>query len=336
MFSQCQIAQRLWACLWFCLLTASVCAAEPGLPLPYDGVASGQKPGAVLIYNFYTSSAAGGNVQNTRISITNTSATEAVSVRFFLIAFNTGMIDPFVAAGTYVCLAPNHTVSFLTSDVDPGTRGFVLAFPTEFTEGWPLGFNHLVGRADIKLATGHQASLPALAVAARFSGRLTGYDPSVTTATLRFDGSENGYDRLPRVLAVDKVSSRGDGNGSLLVLNRIGGNLSFRTGTIGFFKGVMYAEAGASHEFTDSQGRTQYLVTLSDQLPIFGAAKFEQLVPPGSWGWLKFWAQNDYALIGAFLNFNANRTELMSSQNLSALALTEAATLIVPIIQPAC
>lgn len=335
-----RIATRPWVLLWFCLFIMPVWAAEPGLPLPFNGVASDQKPGSVLIFNFYTSSASGGNFQNTRISVTNTSATEFVSVRLFFISGGAGTIDPLAAVGTYLCLVPNQTTSFLVSDIDPGTRGFIVGFATEFGEGWPIGFNHLLGRADIKLASGHQAALPALTVAARFKGQLPGFDPTVTTATLNFDGSANGYDRLPRVLAVDKVTSRRDGNDSLLVLNRLGGNLSFRTGTIGFFKGVMYEEAGGSYEFTDSRGLTQYFVTLSDFLPIFGATKFEQLVPAGAWGWLKFWAQNDYALSGALLNFkfnpNLNRLETTGGQNLPALRLVEATTLIVPIIQPVC
>lgn len=314
-----------------CWLIAPARAAEPGLPLPTDATANDQKPGAVLFYNLYTSSVSAPNVQNTRVTITNTNQTEVTPIRLFLVDTNAGLTDPLSILGSSICLVPNQTAAFLVSDIDPGVTGFIVALATD-ENGCPKGFNYLTGRAEIKLATGHQATLPAQAMATYYSGVLPGCNGNATTATLRFDG--NSYDRLPRVLALDKIGSRADGNDTLVVINRVGGNVSFRTGTIGYFKGVMYEEGGGSYEFTDSHGRTQYFVRLSDALPIFAETKFERLVPAGARGWMKFWAQNDYGLFGALFTRNANGFN--GAQNLRVLSLTDSATLTVPIIQAGC
>ena len=289
----------------------------------------------MLIYNFYTSSAAGGSTQNTRISITNTHPTQVAFGRIFFVYGDAGTIDPRSAAGTYICLAPNQTSSFFTSDVDPGVAGFAVAVATDLN-GCPVGFNYLIGRADIKMSAGFQGTLPAQAIAARFNGVFPGCDRDATTATLTFDGSENGYDRLPRVLALDKLGSQMDGNNTFVVVNRLGGNLSFRTGTIGYFHGAMHDETGGSYEFTDSYGRSQYRSVLSDFLPIFGQTKYTALLPAGGRSWLKFWAQNESGLFGAMVNFNFSPNGFNGGQNLRALSLTETTTLVVPIIQPAC
>lgn len=323
----------VWALV---LLTATAKAADPGIPLPLDGTVSGSKPGSILFFNFYISGATSGNTLNTRISVTNTSTTLPIAVRLFFVSGGAGTVDPLSVASTFLCLVPNQTAAFLASDVDPGIQGYVVAVAIDFVLGCPVSFNFLTGRADVKFSTGHQASLPAQVIAARYSGVLTGCSDSETTATLVFNDGNNGYDRLPRMLAVDKIGSRMDGNDTLIIINRVGGNVSFRTATIGYFKGVMYDESGGSYDFTDSRGRSQYVFSLSDPIPIFATTKFDRLVPAGSRGWMKFWAQNESAIFGAMINLNLNQSGFNGGQNLRALTQVESATLVVPLIPPAC
>jgi hypothetical protein len=48
-------------------------------------------------------------------------------------------------------------------------------------------------------------------------------DETSTTAALTFDGAS--YNCAPRVLALSNIPSRAEGNDTLVVLNRFGGNL---------------------------------------------------------------------------------------------------------------
>src|SRR5262245_66534249 len=101
------------------MMSASALAADPGLLYPPTSEVSDQKAGSVLFYNFYTSGATGGTAQNTRINITNTSATSAALVHLFFVA------DTCSVADSFTCLTPNQTFSFLTSEVDPGVSGYI-------------------------------------------------------------------------------------------------------------------------------------------------------------------------------------------------------------------
>ena len=55
--------------------------------------------------------------------------------------------------------------------------------------------------------------------------------------TINFDGVM--YNPLPRVLALDSVGSRADGNDTLLIVDRIGGNLGTGAATLGTLFGLI-------------------------------------------------------------------------------------------------
>ena len=71
----------------------------------------------------------------------------------------------------FICLTANQTASVLASDLDPGTRGYLIAVAVDGDTGCPIEFNHLIGDAYVKLASGHQANLPAESIA-RVPGRI--------------------------------------------------------------------------------------------------------------------------------------------------------------------
>ncbi|MGH9801358.1 MAG: hypothetical protein ACRD82_13415, partial [Blastocatellia bacterium] len=118
-------------------LTVNCPAAGPGALASANSPVSDQKPGSVLIYNIYTSST-DPNRQNTRINLANTHTVRPAFVHLFFVAEGCSVAD------SYVCLTANQTASFLASDLDPGTSGYLVAVATN-SIGCPINFNYLIG-----------------------------------------------------------------------------------------------------------------------------------------------------------------------------------------------
>src|SRR5207244_10595205 len=160
------------------------------------------------------------------------------------------------------------------------------------------------------------------------------------TAVLAFDGIS--YNRVPRVLAVDSVPSRADGNDTLLVINRFGGNLATGASTLINLFGIAYddSEVGLSFGFSGSSsspGTCQFRGSLSNTFPRL-TPRFEQFIPAGRSGWLKIFSQADIGLLGAVLNANPNAGASAGAfgqgHNLHKLTLTPTVTLTIPIFPP--
>ena len=100
-------------------------------------------------------------------------------------------------------------------------------------DGLPAQFDFLIGDEYVKLASGHFANLGAESFAVAIPPLLTfPVDGSTgSRVALLFDGI--CYHPAPRVLADDNIPSPTDGNNTLLVVNRFGGDLSSTAGTIG-------------------------------------------------------------------------------------------------------
>lgn len=319
-------------------VTATDCAtincppAGPGALFPASAEVSGQKTGSVLVYNLFSSSGSAPNTQNTRISMTNTHATQPVAVHLFFVDSSSCSV-----ADAFVCLSQNQTASFLAADFDPGTTGYVVAIASDPITGCPINFNYLIGDEFIKLASGHAANLAAESIAA-IAGGLPACNDNSVTAQLNFNGVS--YNRLPRVLADSNLPSRADGNDTLLIINRIGGNLATGAATIGTLFGILYDDAEAGFSFSLAGG--------CQLRGSFGATGFPRTVPPvntiipaGRTGWLKLYHQTeDIALLGAAINFNANAGTQSGAfnqgHNLHKLTLSASATLTIPVFPPRC
>jgi hypothetical protein len=291
---------------------------------------SDQKAGSVLVYNLCTSSATGAGAQNTRIDLTNTHTALPARVHLFFVDGSSCSV-----ADSYLCLTPNQTTSFLTSDVDPGTTGYIVAVAVD-AQGCPLDFNFLIGDEYVKLSTGHAANLGAEAVSA-LAGGLPPCNENSTTATLSFDGVS--YNPLPRVLAMDNLQSRDDGNDTMLVLNRIGGNLTTGAATLSSIFGIFYNDAETGLSFTFSPNACQFRSSISNNFPRT-TPRFESFVPSGRSGWLKLYSTSDQAILGAAINFNANAGSTAGAfnqgHNLHKLTLTTGASLTIPVFPPSC
>ena len=302
----------------------------PGAAYATVSPMSDQKAGSVLVFNLYTSSASGTGIQNTRLALTNTDAARAAFVHLFFVDGASCSV-----ADSFVCLTPNQTVAFLASDIDPGTTGYVIAVATD-RNGCPVNFNALLGDAYVRLTTGHAANLAAEAIAA-IPGGFVPCDPQATTATLNFDNVM--YNALPRTLALSNLGSRADGNDTLLVVNRIGGSLATSASTLVNVFGVLYDDGETPFSFNFSPGTCQFRSVISSNFPRT-TPRFEQVIPAGRSGWLKFGMFTDGALSGAAINANANSgtqaNAFNQGHNLHKLTLTATATLTVPVFPPSC
>lgn len=327
-----KFASALLAVFTLVLMSAVSFAADPGLPYPATSEVSDQKAGSVLFYNYYTSGATGGTAQNTRINITNTSSTSAAFVHLFFVA------DTCLVADSFTCLTANQTFSFLTSEVDPGVSGYIVAVAVDGVFGLPVSHNFLIGDEYIKTSTGHSANLGAEAFSALFPTGTTapGALTTASDAAVAFDGV--AYNQAPRVLAVSNIASRADGNDTLLVVNRVGGNLLASTSSIGTLFGIAYNDIEDAYSFNVTGG-CQLRGSLSNTFPRT-APRIDQIIPAGRSGWMKFYSQSDIGILGAVINTNANAGTAAGAfsggHNLHKLSLATSASYTIPVFPPTC
>ena len=304
-------------------------AQGQGAAYPATAEVSDQKAGSVLLYPYYTSGSVSAVAQNTRINITQT-ADVPIATRIYLIRSN-GTVR-----ARHICLQAKQTDSYLMGSLEPGQTGYILIVAVD-ANGCPLAANTLIGSASVKLATGHSASLAAYAYAALFTGTINGCGPSSDMANVNLDGV--AYNRTPRTVAIDKIRSRNDGNDTLLVLNRIGGNLvTGSLGAIGDVSGTLFDQNGMGHPFSFNSGQLQRVQSITNTFPVTSPV-FSTVVPAGTVGWMKMAADADIGLLGAVINFNANASASANAFNgghgLRALTVTPAASFVVP-VEPGC
>jgi hypothetical protein len=300
-------------------VTVSASPVGPGDPVRLVlGQAAAQKPGSVLIYNLYSSGLNPGT-NDSRISITNTSPSRRAYVHFFFVDGSNCSV-----ADMTITLTANQTTSFLASDFDPGVTGYLIAVATD-ANGCPAIQNDLIGESLVKLESGHRATLPALGIAALGQGGAT-CNPNATTATLAFDGLS--YNALPRALAVSGLSSIANGFSSLLVVNRVGGNLGTGAATLGSLFGLLYDDQEVSQSFTLPANVCQLRGVLSNNFPRT-APRYTTVIPAGRSGWMRFAAVEDEAITGVLLVEAQNG--LGGGHNLHHLTTTSTATLTIPV-----
>lgn len=328
-----RLTEALLALCALVVMGTSAMAADPGLPYPWTAEVSDQKAGSVLVYNYYTSTAASPNIQNTRFNLTNTSTTSASFVHLFFIEGSSCSVSD-----RYVCLTANQTLTFLASEQDPGTTGYLVAVATDGINGCPISHNFLIGDEYVKTQESHQANLGAEAFAALYNGVLANCDGASISANLVFDGTA-GYNRAPRVLAVSNIPSILDGNNTRLIVNRIGGSLiaGSSSGTGAVF-GILYDDQEQSHSW-NSSFPCQRVITLNNDFPKT-TPRFDQVIPAGQTGWMKFWGTSDVGIIGAVINRNANAGTAAGAfnggHNLHKLTLSATNTFTIPVFPPSC
>ena len=311
------------------LMSVAALAADPGQVYPPSSEVSDQKAGSILVYNLYNSSASGGNTQNARISLTNTSSTNGAFVHLFFVADNCTVAD------SYICFTQNQTASFLASDVDPGIKGYIVAVAVD-VNGCPTTHNFLIGDEYIKLSTGHAANLGAEAFSKIQNGSLT---CAADAADVAINFNNVDYNRVPRVLAVSNIPSRLDGNDTMIIVNRIGGWLSTGASTTGTLFGLLYDDAESAYSFSITGG-CQVMGSLSDSYPRV-APRFTSIIAQGRSGWLKLYNNSsDFGILGAVINFNANAGSqpgaFNGGRNMHKLTLSASNTVTIPVFPASC
>lgn len=303
-----------------CLLVG-VAPAGAGAQSLLATPAHDQKPGSVLIYNLYTSSLNPAQ-SDTRITLTNTNPVNMVSVHLFFVDGTTCAV-----ADQFVRLTQNQTVSLLASDIDPGVTGYIIAVATN-EYGCPEIYNDLIGETFVKFESGHKANLPAIGVSGLAAGTqlCTG---NTVTATLAFDGVQ--YNELPRTLAIDSLAAPATGNSTMLVVNRLGGNLTTGAATLGNLSGLLFDDLEASQSFVLTGGTCQLRGILGNNFPRT-APRYTTVIPAGRTGWMKFSSGTDQAISGVMIN----ETTVGSSQhsgghNLHALSTTAVGQFVIPV-----
>ncbi|MEO6724594.1 MAG: hypothetical protein ABIU20_11380 [Blastocatellia bacterium] len=309
-----KLPQWLFSFALFILLSASATlaarAADPGIPFPFSAASSDQKAGSLLVYNVYTSGAINFTHQNARLGLTNTSDFIDVAIHLFFVDGATCSV-----ADSYVCLTANQTINFLASDLDPGVTGYLIVLAVN-AQGCPIRHNFLIGDLYVKFASGHSGNLGAEAFAAQYEA-FTGCSSSSTTATLVFDtsGVANSYNPLPRTVAADNIPDISSNNNTMLIVNRIGGNLATGVSTLGAIAGILYDDGENGFSFTFTSGACQFRSTLSNVFPRT-APRFETIIPSGRSGWMKLYADSPAAgLLGATINHNSNSTTTANAFN---------------------
>ncbi|MEP7273558.1 MAG: DUF11 domain-containing protein, partial [Acidobacteriota bacterium] len=302
----------------------------PGPIFPYNKGISDQAPGSVLIYPIYTSSAAEANTNNTRISMTNTSTTSPANVHLFFVEGSTcSVYDKFV------CLTENQTITFLMSELDPGTTGYLVAVATDLL-GCPVSHNFLIGDEYLKTAIAGVpffGSLGAEAISALFDGSVPGCDANSVTATIPFNGVL--YEPAPRVLALDNILSRADGNRTWLIIDRVGGTLITTASSIGGLFGVLFDDQEEPASF-NTTASCQLRAVLGDDFPKT-VPRFELKIPTAQSGWMKIWNPGaDVALIGAAFNSNTTGPGFNGAHTLHKLTLSAGGVYTIPVFPPSC
>jgi len=298
----------------------------PGVPLSYvNGHFSGQVAGSVLIFNVYTSSAVSDD-QETRITLTNLNPQTYSYVHlFFVDGSNCSVADNFI------CLTPNQTISFLAGDLDPETTGYLVAVATD-ASGCPANFNFLIGGALVRFQSGHAANLPAQ-VAMALTGWSTSCNDNASEATLAFDGQV--YSQLPKALAVSNIASRSNGNETMLIVNRLGGDLGVAADQLGGLYGLLFNDLEEGLSFTVFAGVCQLRSILSASLPRT-TPRIDRHIPAGGSGWMKFWSAGEQGIAGAVINRAASNFGFNQGHNLHTLTTTDRVTYKMPVFPPTC
>lgn len=309
-----KLTHVLFAVLTLAMMSMAALAADPGAAYPAESEASDQKAGSILVYNYYSSDSANPNAKNTKINITNTSSTRSVIVHFFFVNAACSVAD--FKTG----LTASQTYSFLVSDFDPDTTGYIMAVAENF-DGLPVSHNALIGDLYFKDVE-KSANLGAIAFSALWTEGSPG-SPAAATVDINFNGAAGAgnYNRLAATVALSNIPSRAAGDRTTLILNAIGGNYLASTGRSATLFGLLYDDAEQSQSFSISMG-CQAVNTLSDTFPRT-VPRFTTVIPAGRTGWMKLYSQDgNNGILGSMVVWNVvPGTNFSGGHNLHHLTL---------------
>ncbi len=260
-------------------------------------LAGDQKPGSVLFFNRYTSSASNPRFEDTKLNITNTNPASSVFLRIFFVNGATCETDSYG-----FCLAPQQTADLQVSDIDPGVKGYIAVVATN-AQGQPIQFNWLTGNVIIKQMGANlnrlfSTVLSGLAVAKRNEGVVAN---AGGLAELVFD--DVNYDRLPGQIAFDGVPSQASGsNATVISLFSPSANLTGQAANTGV--GLTAWGNNDQNQVVTTSGNVS--VTCYSDFAVsalrFSPTTVAQLIPSDSTAWISASSSNGQPLLGTMLN----------------------------------
>jgi hypothetical protein len=114
----------------------------------------------------------------------------------------------------------------------------------------------------------------------------------------------------------------------MLVVNRLGGDLTTGASTVGTMVGLLFDDTEASASFTLAGGTCQMRGNLGNNFPRT-APRYETMIPAGRTGWMKLWTLEDTAISGVVINKSNGRFN--QGHNLHALTTTTTGSFTIPV-----
>ena len=287
-----------------------------------------QKPGSVLFFNRYTSSASNSLREDTTLNLTNTHPALSAFLRLFLI---NGMTCE--SQEIDLCLAAQQTIGFQMSDFDPGIKGYIVAIATN-QQGEPIQFNWLTGNTIVKqpaadIGGSFTSVLNAIAIARRKAGEVKA--GTNNEADLIFD--DVNYDRLPLQSAFDGIQSQ---------LN------AMNVTTFALYRPLARLGSGTANATIQVTGwgkdETSQVVTSGGTVSTacygdfsvaqlrFQPISIAQLLPSGSSAWFAVSTSDSQPLLGAQINTG----QYNSGSNARAISYASEYRIKVPVSAVSC
>jgi len=344
-----KLTHYLMAVFAVAMMSMAALAADPGTILPETSEASDQKQGSLLVYTMYQSDATNVAARDTKINITNTNDSNPIIVHFFFVNASCSVAD-FKTE-----LTANQTYSFLTSDIDPGETGYIIAVAENYL-GIPIRFNYLIGdlytKNALSASASYQANLGAIAFAAEWADasnprttnvqtgeRLTGSQiptRSVTSGSTTIsrdsttyanavtifaslDGTD--YNKVPATLALSNIPSRAMNDRTVLVIISPRGSLLTGMSGPGTLFGLLFDDAEQSQSFQMAPSGCFSFITLDNANPRT-VPRFDSVIPAGRTGWMKVYTTGQTGILGSMIVYNQQaRVGFEGGHNLHHLTL---------------
>jgi hypothetical protein len=283
---------------------------------------SDQKPGSVLVFPYYTSSAQ--SKADTRITLSNLGAWN-IGVHIFFIAGNSCQ-----QADQFVCLTKGASISFKTSDMDPEMTGYLLAVAVD-AMGTPISYNALIGNAFLNISTvADNYSAEAFAAYRGAGEPAAELSNDGTLAALEFNGIY--YDRGADQFAVE-IQSPNDAPGQRIIHASLDGNLS-----AGSLASVSQSGTGLLWRGDEKQGSFVRFISgdcISDNTISTTAPRVPTglgvFLPKGSIGTLSY--ATSAASVGLLLSPKANAWSGIRTLH---KVRTKNSTITIPVYMPVC
>lgn len=319
--------------IFLSLMLLAACATAALAQDILDVRVSDQKAGSLLVYPYYTSRAQ--DKRDTRVSITNIGA-NAVTVHMFMLdGSSCNQADQFV------CLTPNASIAFKSSELDPEVTGWVMAVAVDSRTGFPIMANSLIGNALVSDgdyvgnygAEAFWAKGDPSTINAATSG-------AFGSATLNFNGGDTtapavgGYDFLPSQFAAE-LQSTNDSFGQKLVTVGMVGDITQGSpkgaGQVGIgqiYNGNEKPFGSFSKILTDGCQATAVISAGVPRVPL----GMTYLIPAGQVGTMKFFTGGGVGLLMTPKTLGNKWSGIRSLHKIS----TVIKTLTIPVFTPAC